>query len=154
MATIKYIEATSILTILNTATEGTALASLANNARAISNGTGDVANQTNLDLAADLELSAIWAATPTAGSGAEVYLLTSVDGTNFPYGSTSLTPAAIALLGVFEITAVATAQRMVIPGVALSPRITRGLLINVGGTALSSATTHTLKAQAYRLQSV
>lgn len=152
MASIIYEETTSIHTILNTATQGTTLNALADSARAISNSTGDIANQTNLDLAADLELLADWQATPTAGPGAEIYQLTSVDGTTFPDGSTSITPQKILQRATLEIRAVTTDQRLLLPGVSLSPRITRWLLINVGGTALGANDGHTLRAQAYRLQ--
>ena len=156
MATIRWEETTAVKTVLNTATQGTTLNALANAARAITNSTGDIANQTNLDFLADFELLVDIQSAPALGDKvAELYLLPSVDGTTFPDGSTSITPQTRLLADIFEARQAITGDlRMVVPSIPLSPRITRALLINTSGAAFGANDGHTLKAQAYRLQSV
>lgn len=137
-------------TVLNTSTEGTALASLAAGSRAISNDTGDYDNSSLKNRFLDMELL-VDAGTVTAGAEvAEVYILPKMDGSNYPDGSTSLTPPAPNLAAKFFAPATTGQQRMVVPRIPIGPFDLRFLLVNTGANAFSSATTHTLKVEAYK----
>ena len=154
MAVIKWFVDTALKTCLNTATEGTALASLADAGYAISNSTGDIDNRTNLDLFGDFEMSFIAAASLSAGARAvDLYLLPSVDNTNFPDGAT-VDPQLSLYLGVFTVAVTGTTHRLVIPGIPLPPQKCRMLIKNISGQAFTAATTHTLKCRAYQYQAV
>lgn len=154
MASITYDDTTSIHTCLNTATQGTTLNGLDATLRAISNSTGDLDNGTDLDLFGDFELDVSLASAPVDGDPiAELYILPSVDDTNFPTSGTSLDPPVRHLAGVFCASGTSTDQRMVIPGISLYPRKMRFLLKNVDTTAFSSDDSNFLKVKPYCLQS-
>ena len=129
----------------------TDLNSLANGSRAISAG---VANGTELDLYGDLELVVQYGTAPSAGTKiAEVYLLPTVDGTNYPEGSASLTPQKALLVATFESRNPSTTavERLVVPGIPLPPRAFKLLLVNTSGQAYA-ASGNTLKIKRYKLQ--
>ena len=154
MANTKWQDATAIHTCLNVAAQGTTLNALTNNSRAISNATGDLDNGTDLDLFGDFELLVDIQVAPSVGAKiAELYLLPSVDDTNFPDGSTSITPQAILLIGVFEARQAITGDlRMVLPGIPLPARKMRFLLINVSGQTFGANDGHFLKVKPYKVQ--
>ncbi len=141
---IKYLEDTSIVTAISTD-----LNSLANGSRAIS---AAIDNNTALDIYADAELLVDFAVAPAVGALVELYLLPSVDDTNYPDGGTSLDPSSTLLVGYFVVpAAVTTDQRMVIPRIVLPPRNYKVLLKNTGGQSFGSSG-HTLKLQPYKFQ--
>lgn len=156
MTDVKWQDATAIHTCLNTATEGTTLNGLTTGSRAVSNATGDLDNGTDLDFFGDYELLVDIQVAPAVGDKiAELYVLPSVDDTNFPDGTAADTPQAILLAGVFEARrAVTTDLRMVIPGVSLVPRKMRFLLINTSGQTFGANDGHFLKVKPYKVQSV
>lgn len=85
-----------------------------------------------------------------AGAYIELYLLSSVDGTNFGYGSDSLDPPASSLLDVFLLDAATTARYLTLANLQLPPLDFKLLLINNTGQAFA-ATANTLK---YRIHSL
>ncbi len=157
MADIKYKDTTAIHTCLNAAAQGTTLNGLTNGSVAISNSTGDLDNGTDLDLWGDFELLVdIQVAIAVGGKVAELYLVPSVDDTNFlTPDDTGDTPQGILLVGSFESRDnVITDQRMGIIGVPLPPRKMRFVLKNVSGQTFGANDGHTLRVKPYRLQSV
>lgn len=129
----------------------TELNSLADAGRAIS---AAIDNDAGLYLYADLELVVSYATAPTAGTtAAEVYLLPTVDGTNYPEGSSTVTPQAALLVGSFEVRLGTTGpERLVLRGVDLPARDFKLLLCNKSGRAFT-ASGNTLKVRPYRVQS-
>lgn len=126
------------------------LDSLANGSRAISSA---IANGTEKDLYGDLELSIKYGTAPSAGTKvAEVYLLPTVDGTNYPEGSTSLTPQKALLIATFESRnpSTSTFEKLVIWGVTIPARGFKLLLVNTSGQSLASSG-NTLKIKRYKM---
>lgn len=135
-------------TIVSALTTG--LDSLASNSRAISSA---IDNGTGRDLYGDLELVVTYGVAPAAGAKvAEIYLLPTVDGTNYPEGSTSVTPQRALLVATFESRSPSTsvAERLVINGITLPPRNYKLLLVNTSGQAYASSG-NTLKIKPYKL---
>jgi hypothetical protein len=110
-------------------------------------------NSTTLDLFDDLELNVTFASAPTVGTVIEVYLVTSIDGTNYADGSTTVLPQSSLYVGGFTVRAVATAQRMHLRGIALPSGLFKYLLQNTTNQAFP-ATGSTLNRNPYQLQSV
>lgn len=101
----------------------------------------------------DLELYCTFAATPSANATVELYLIPSIDGTNYTDGDASTDPPATTLVGVFPIRAVTSAQRVPVRGVQLPPGLFKYLIINRTGVA-SSGTSNTLIRRSYSTQNV
>jgi hypothetical protein len=141
MATIKW-DADSVTTHMTTD-----LDSIADDANSAASSAID--NTTALRLFEDLEflLKDNGTNSPTAGGVIEVYLLASVDGTNYPDGSTSIDPAANTFVGVFNTRVVSTDQRMVLRGISLPALKYKYLIINKTGMAFTTA--NTLKGVSY-----
>jgi len=148
MANIKWIDG-SIATALSSG-----LNSLADAARAISS---TIDNDAGLDLYCDLELAiAYTSSAPSAGvKVAEVYLLPTVDGTNFAVGSTSITPQKSLLVATFESRNGSTSavEYLIASGIPLPPRDFQLLFVNTSGKTLH-ASLSTLKLRPYKLQTV
>jgi len=85
-----------------------------------------------------------------AGAYIELYLLSSVDGTNFGYGDDSVDPPASSLLDVFLLDAATTARYLTLANLPLPPLDLKLLVINNTGQAFA-ATASTLK---YRIHSL
>jgi len=143
MATIEYGAYGTIATVLSTE-----LNSLANGARAISSAiTG------GQELWDDLELVVTYGTNPTAGSVVEVYLIPSVDDTNYSDGDASIVPGFSMLVGYFPLRAVTSAQRPAgIRGVVLTPGKWKYLVANLSGQTMA-ATGNTLKRRMYSMDS-
>lgn len=112
-------------------------------------------NDTDLDIYADFELVITYGTGPTAGSAIELYIVRTVDGTNFEDASTTgpIVPQG-GFVGAFILRSVTTAQRMIIPGVPIPPRDFHVMVVakTTGQTAAASG--NTLKAFFYGRQSV
>ena len=86
-----------------------------------------IANQTNLDKWADIQLHVVPGAAPTVDKVIEVYLLYSEDETNYENGAGNGTSATNDIdpkcmpVGLFHAIANSTAQRAMIHGVPLAP---------------------------------
>lgn len=131
----------------------TELNSLANNARNISSALGSDAT-TAASLYADFELSWTQGVAPTAGTGFDLYLVRSADGTNYADGSSSIAPSLNSYVGTFWVRAVTTAQRDVIPDVRLPPGLFKTILVNNGTGQSMAASGNTLKYRPHNLQNV
>lgn len=132
----------------------TGLDSLADAARALS---GAIDNSTNLNLYMDLQLEIKYTSSaPTAGViVAEVYLLPTVDGTNYEEGGTTITPQASRLVATFESRNGSTSafEYLTSLGIPIPVGSFKLLLINKSGKTLASSG-NTLKYRTYKLQSV
>lgn len=106
-----------------------------------------------LDLFDNLELAVDFVTAPTAGTVIEVYLLPSVDGTNYPDGSTSILPQASLYVGGFVVRNDTAAQRMVLRGIPLPPGLFKYLVQNTTNQAFP-ASGSTLKRNPFQLQSI
>lgn len=148
MATTKWIAGTSGTSGLSTLL-GTELNALANDAAATS---AAVANQTNLELFADFELVATFATAPTADKTCDLYLIRSVDNTNYEDASATRPPAN-GYVGSFVLDNVGTQQRKILPNVQLPPESFKVLLVNKSGYAMT-ASGHTLRMNTYNQQVV
>jgi len=127
----------------------TELNSLANGSQASSSAT--YANQTNLDLYADIEVL-LASLSPSTGAYISLYVLESIDGTNFPAQSAAdLRLTSTQLLCTIPIgTTAATAQRVVVRNVLLPPAVFTLVLDNQTGVALN-ASGNTVKFAAYNV---
>jgi hypothetical protein len=142
-------------TIVSMAT--TELNALGNGAAALG---VEVDNSTALDLFGIFELAVTFGSAPTAGSTVDLYLIVSVDGTNYTdaiTGASGSAPAT-AFVGSFPLRAVTTAQRIplglgVSGYVQIPPRKIKGFVINRAGVAFP-ASGSTLKMVPYRYQVV
>jgi hypothetical protein len=126
------------------------LNSLADDARAIS---GAIDNTSELDFWDDVELVVTYGTAPSTGGTVELYLVESVDGTNYGDGSSGVAPPATALVGVFPLRAVTSAQRIMVRGVMVPPLKFKYLVTNKAGQAMA-ASGNTLKRLPYKVQSV
>lgn len=106
-----------------------------------------------LDLFDNLELAVDFVTAPTAGTVIEVYLLPSVDGSNYPDGSTSILPQASLYVGGFVVRNDAAAQRMVLRGIPLPPGLFKYVVQNTTNQAFP-ASGSTLKRNPFQLQSI
>jgi hypothetical protein len=125
----------------------TELNSLANGALATSATPYD--NSANLNLYADIEIL-LAALSPTAGASVSVYVLESVDGTNFPaQNAADLAKTSSQLFFVMPMgNTASTAQRTVLRNMPLSPaKYTVGLINNMGVPLAASG--NTVKFLAY-----
>lgn len=133
-----YPAATSYLT--------TALDALANAANKLG---GSIDNTANGDQYMDLELYvAAQGGARSAFAYVSVYILPSVDGTNYAYGDDSTTPAAVNLAGAFHLDAATTARYCVITHVRLPAGKFKILVQNNTGQAFA-ANSSTLKYALY-----
>ncbi len=93
---------------------------------------------TNLQVFADFELQVRGAVAFTLNKPIELYILPSLDGTNYPDGDDSTAPPQTAYVGAFIVRAVATQQRIHLGGVRVPPFKWKPLLINNGGQAFTN----------------
>jgi len=125
----------------------TGLNSLANGARAVS---GDVDNASGLYLYADFECSFASAVFPANGY-VSLYLLESIDGSNYEDGDASTTPTAQALIAAIPFRNATAAQIHTVRGIVLPPTHFKILAINNTGVALASSA-NTVKMIRYNEQ--
>ena len=112
----------------------TDLNSLADGAAVLSGALSNDAND-ELDLYADVELLFTAAAAPDADMTLDLYVVRSVDGTNFE-DATAARPPASGYVGSFVSANSTGAQRLVVPRVELPPEDFKLLLVNNLGAAL------------------
>ena len=137
-----YDDSALILTLLSTE-----LDSLADATRVL----GASKNPLN-ELWGDLELALTYAVVPTAGTiVAEAALLVTVDGTNFPPGSTTLDPQEFLIRYFFEsrLPSTTVLEYLIIPGVPAPARNFKAWLKNTAGQAYA-ASGSTLKFKPYK----
>lgn len=133
----------------------TELNSLASTQGAIASSAYDNSAAGNQFFWADFELVVTYGTAPTAGGTVDLYLLETVDGTNYGDGTSGASPVTVSThyVGSFPLRAVTSAQRIIIRGVPLSPVAFKAQLINNGGQAMT-ASGNTLKMLPYREQGV
>lgn len=145
MATSKWIVSTrgtaGLISILTTE-----LNSLANNAGVT---TATIENNTTLDQYADFELVATYGTAPVADTTVDLYIVRTVDGTNFEDASASRPSAEF--VGSFVLDNVTTAQRKIVRGVMLPPNSFKLLIVNKAGQAMA-ASGNTLRGDFYNQQ--
>jgi hypothetical protein len=116
----------------------TELNSLADNAASAASSA--IANQTNLDVYADIEL-VLASLSPAAPNYCTLYILEAIDGTNYPSATAGVLrnqPSQILCSFSLDTTA-STAQRVVVRNVVLPPGSFKVVLDNHAGVALASS---------------
>lgn len=140
MAIIKWTALGTLTTALSTG-----LDALANVARAIS---AAITNSTAKDRWIDIELNVTFAVAPSAGGYVGVYLIPSLDGTNYSDGDGTIVPPATMFVGSFPVRAVTTAQRVHLRQIQLPPTDFKVLVDNQSGQAFP-ASGSTVKYRTY-----
>lgn len=130
----------------------TELNSLANNGYSAASA-AQGADATGGPLYGDFELVLASLNPSDVGTLAELYILASVDGTNYPDAPSSTNPASNDLVGVFIGDYGTSAKRAVIRNVPLPPGLWKAVLKNISGVAFA-ASGNTVKVRAHNLQSV
>ena len=147
MAVSKWITSTrgtnGLISILTTE-----LNALANNAGVT---TATIENSSTLDQYADFELVVTYGTAPVADTTVDLYIVRTVDGTNFE-DATATRPTS-EFVGSFVLDAVTTAQRKIVRGVMLPPTSFKLLVVNKAGQAMA-ATGNTLRGDFYNQQVV
>lgn len=149
MATQKWIRSTrgtaGLVSLLTTELNSLANAAAATSASAIS-------NTTELDMYVDFELVFQHGSAPTADTTHDLYLVRSIDGTNYE-DATAARPPAMGSVGSFVCDNTTSAQRKYISGILLPPGDFKVMLVNQSGQAMA-ASSNTLKAVVYNQQVV
>lgn len=148
MATIKL---SGYRVAAGTSVLSTELNSLANGSTSAVSGS-PYDNTTNLSLYADFELQVTFGVAPTVGDTVDLYMATSLDGTNYevmPAAGTT-TPQSWKRIGSFALETTATTQRIHIWRVPLAPGKMQFQVTNNSGTAFP-ASGSTVKLYDYNL---
>jgi hypothetical protein len=123
---------TVMSTELNSLANGSSVSTLGN--------TGPYDNTSNLNVYADIEVN-LASLSPTSGATISLFILSSVDGSNYPAQSTSdvqLTSTQLLTTIPIGITA-STAQRIPVRQVVIPPTKFQIVLLNNSGVALASS---------------
>lgn len=144
--TFKWTTPENAVTVL-----GTELNALANGAYSAASAAQD--NATDLYEQADFELNVTYGTNPSAGGYCGLYIVYSLDGTNYEDGGGAVAPPATRWVGNFPLRAVTTAQKISLPGIRLSPLKFKAVLVNSSGQAMG-ASGHTLLMRRYHEQGV
>ncbi len=118
---------------------------------ALANGSGIIGaaidNTTNLDLWADFQLNVDFVSAPTAGTSVDLYLIPSLDGTNYADSGAVLPPYYV---GSFPMVATTAAQIAVVRRVPLGPGKFKPYVFNGSGQAFP-ATGSTVQYRSYHV---
>jgi len=134
MATERWTSPTSPETILSTELDG-----LADGSRAVSASISNTAASELYEFA-DFELFiADQAGARDSGARVDVYLLETLDGTNYTFGDASLAPPSNALVGMFVLDAASGSRYAHIRNVLLPPANFKILVENNTGQAFASS---------------
>ncbi len=126
---ILYDASPSLTTVINDDASAPTLKNLANGSRKLGS---EINNASALNQYGVFELQVRGASSFTAGGYVELYLIPSVDGTNYADGDDSTDPPSSCLAGIFPLRAVNTQQRLTLWGVVLPPLKFKPLIINRG----------------------
>lgn len=149
MATVKWSAyGAAAATVINGDATAPTAKNLANNGQKCGN---EIDNTANLYLYADFELLWRGAAAPSAGGYVALYLVNTLDGTNYGDGADdSVTPPATAWVGNFPLRAVTTQQRVNLRGALLGPGKYKPVIVNASGQAATNTDgENVLKYRAY-----
>ena len=146
--TMQWTTPTTIATALSTELDG-----LANGG--YSNASSAIDNEAGLYQFIELELN-LASLTPVAGQSVAVYLLPSLDGTNYADGGGAVAPPDEALLTIFSLRAATAAQRRVSMVLEMPPllgKLVVGNMTITSGVAFA-ASGNTLKYRLFNVQAV
>lgn len=123
---------------------GSAANALTTELDALANGSytaasAEINNSSDLYLFNDLELTVTFGSAPTVNNPIEMYLIPSIDGTNFADGGGAVAPARNLYVGSFLLRAVTTAQRCLLRGVPLPPGKYKYVAKNGSGQAFPAS---------------
>jgi hypothetical protein len=96
-------------------------------------------NSTNLDKYGYLELNVDFVSAPSAGAYCAIYMVMSLDGTNYADGSSTVDPGADAWVINIPILASTAAQNKQVGPIALPPSKFKLILLNVTGQAFPAS---------------
>lgn len=147
-STFKWATPENIATALSTELNSLANGSYSNASSAIDNLTGLYTH-----MALELYLASL---TPVAGQTIAVYLVPTIDGTNYEDGGGATAPPNIAYLCSFDLRAATAAQYRAVVDIPIPPFAFKLILNNVtitSGVALASSG-NTLKYRRYTMQAV
>jgi hypothetical protein len=138
-------------------TQGTTLSSaLTTELNSLATGSGSAAsaaidNSTNLDLFGDFVLDVTYGTNPTAGSTVDLYIIPSIDATNYSDYTSGATPFAPKemLVKSWELKVAITAQKLIVRDVPL-PKKFKVAVINNAGQAMA-ASGNTVKFETYSM---
>jgi len=117
----------------------TELNSLANGSNKIG---AEIDNSTGLDMYVDVELNlAAQGSARSAGAYVPVFLIPTIDGTNYTYGDDSTDPPAHQQIGALLLDAATTARRVGLQMMKVPPGKFKLLIMNETGQAFASSGT-------------
>lgn len=148
MTDIRYTDRRASVTVL-----GTELNSLANNTKCTAGSAIDNSSSGSnpqLDTFADFECNVTFGTNPTANSLLDLYLIPSLDGTN--YADIATVPSSIYYACSFPVQANTSAQLIVAQGVRLPPGKFKAVLYNNATGQTLAASGNTIEMFAYRMQ--
>lgn len=132
---IKWDAPTSPTTLLNTELDG-----LVSGAACAASSTFNNADASGRYLWGEAELSvALASSTSVAAPFLELYLVYSLDGSNWEDGGGAVLPPATAMVGLFPLRNTTAAQRVTLKRVPLSPLRYRAVLRNATGQTLAAS---------------
>lgn len=108
----------------------TELNSLASGSRTDGGPTAGVANQTNLDQYARVELTVTFGTAPTAGGFVNLHVVQALDGTNYEDGGSGVDPGSHTIVASIPVKASTSAQRIVSRPFIIGPGKTKFILSN------------------------
>lgn len=114
--------------------QSTGLNSLANNARAIS-----ASISSTRDQYADAELYVTYGTAPSSTGYVALYLIPSLDETNFADGDASIVPSPAMQVGTFMLQASTSAQRIILRTIVVPPFPYKWLIWNRAGQAMAAS---------------
>lgn len=138
---VKWSTPASIASVMTTE-----LNSLASGSKAVASSAVD--NATDKNRYADFELNVTFGSSPSAGGYVLLYLIPSLDGTNFADGDASTDPQSHLEVGAFQVRATTNAQKLHLRDVKLPPFKFKPLLVNNTSQSFP-ASGSTLKTRAY-----
>ena len=141
----KHSALSSAQTLLTTALDSLANAAISAASTAFAN-----SGSANRHLFGTFELVVSFGTAPSAGKTVDLYLLPTLDGTNFVDGGGSAAPGGASYVGSFVVRGVTGAQRLALPNLPLPATDFKALLINnAGQTFAASGNTLKLVAHSY-----
>lgn len=147
MATdIKWKAAESLTSLLTTELNSLANSTSASTGKVLS---GAITMSSDLREFIAFQLDVTYGSAPSSGGYVGLWMVRSIDATNFEDGDTSTDPSKAEEV-IFPLRAVTTAQRIIIPGFVVPPYDFKILLRNKAGQAMSSSG-NTLKYSRYIL---
>lgn len=148
---LKWSSPASAVTVINGDGSAPTLKNLASAGQKLGN---VVDNATDKNRWAAFDLYCRFASSPSVGGYVALYLVPSVDGTDYGDGDDSVAPPTTYLAGVFPVRAVSTQQRVELHSVSIPPFKFKPLVINSSGQAMTNTDNeNVLKIRTYNEES-